>query len=232
MKKGDERRKLILNTAEELFCTRGFDDTSVNDVLEITNLSKGGFYHYFDSKDALLLAVCESHVAQSYERCIKELESTPSSAERLESVLKCAMLLRNEDWPFMRVMLPRVRLAGDATLASLMRCIMVIYSELLQKEIERAEAKRDILTPVSGHAHQLIALVLLCLNQIAEDVLSGNGESMLRHLTAMRRTAEVLLDLPYGSMEIYSLEHLLSLSTDYPHEETDDVAKVTQEENE
>ena len=175
MKKGDERRKLILNTAEELFCTRGFDDTSVNDVLEITNLSKGGFYHYFDSKDALLLAVCESHVVQSYERCIETLESVPSSAERLETVLKCAMLLRNEDWPFMRVMLPRVRLAGDATLASLMRCIMVTYSELLQKEIERAEAKGDILTPVVGHAHQLIALVLLCLNQIAEDVLSGNG---------------------------------------------------------
>ena len=49
MKKGDARREELLATAERLFCTKGYEKTSVQDILDEMGFSKGGFYHHFDS---------------------------------------------------------------------------------------------------------------------------------------------------------------------------------------
>ena len=57
MKKGDIKRVQILDAAEKLFYERGYDRTSVQDILTSLNMSKGGFYHYFDAKDSVLRAV-------------------------------------------------------------------------------------------------------------------------------------------------------------------------------
>ena len=54
MKKGELRRQEILDTAERLFLSRGYEQTSVQDILDEMGLSKGGFYHHFDTKMALL----------------------------------------------------------------------------------------------------------------------------------------------------------------------------------
>ncbi|MBX3530929.1 MAG: TetR/AcrR family transcriptional regulator [Rhizobiaceae bacterium] len=47
----------ILAAARKLFFSRGYETTSVNDIIEATGLSKGAFYHHFDSKEALLEAL-------------------------------------------------------------------------------------------------------------------------------------------------------------------------------
>lgn len=56
--KGPETRFAeILDCAQRLFFSRGYDNTTVNDVIGEAGLSKGAFYHYFDSKAALLDAL-------------------------------------------------------------------------------------------------------------------------------------------------------------------------------
>ena len=54
MRKGDARRASIIEAAERLFYLKGYEDTSVQDVLDELHLSKGGFYHHFESKLSLL----------------------------------------------------------------------------------------------------------------------------------------------------------------------------------
>jgi len=44
----------IVNAAWELFYEQGYDDTTIDEIVERSETSKGSFYHYFDSKDALL----------------------------------------------------------------------------------------------------------------------------------------------------------------------------------
>ena len=46
-----ERRQEFLDTARELFYSKGYEETSVNDILKKLDLSKGTFYHYFKSKE-------------------------------------------------------------------------------------------------------------------------------------------------------------------------------------
>ncbi len=49
-----ERRQEFLDTARELFYAQGYEETSVTDILNKLDLSKGTFYHYFRSKEELL----------------------------------------------------------------------------------------------------------------------------------------------------------------------------------
>ena len=54
IKDGEERKKEILMIARKLFVEKGYDQTSINDILKIIEIAKGTFYYYFTSKEELL----------------------------------------------------------------------------------------------------------------------------------------------------------------------------------
>jgi AcrR family transcriptional regulator len=60
--------------------TRGFDQISVQDLLDDLGVSKGAFYHYFDSKAALLEAVVQRMVAGAMESVAPVLDDADVTA--------------------------------------------------------------------------------------------------------------------------------------------------------
>jgi AcrR family transcriptional regulator len=54
----DTRNNILLVTLQ-LFLEKGYKNVSYQDIVKATGLSKGAIYHYFESKDALLIAVFE-----------------------------------------------------------------------------------------------------------------------------------------------------------------------------
>ena len=59
----------IVSTAWQLFYEQGYDNTTVDDIVKASGTSKGSFYHYFDSKDALL-----SSLSYLFDEKYEELE--------------------------------------------------------------------------------------------------------------------------------------------------------------
>jgi AcrR family transcriptional regulator len=53
------RRNEILDLAQRLIYTKGYEQMTIQDILDGLRISKGAFYHYFDSKHALLEAISE-----------------------------------------------------------------------------------------------------------------------------------------------------------------------------
>lgn len=47
-------KKKIVSAAWRLFYEQGYEDTTVDDIVEESGTSRGSFYHYFEGKDALL----------------------------------------------------------------------------------------------------------------------------------------------------------------------------------
>ena len=47
VKEHDERKNEIIDTASCIFAQKGYDKTSVNDILNAIGIAKGTFYHYF-----------------------------------------------------------------------------------------------------------------------------------------------------------------------------------------
>lgn len=57
VKEAEERRTEILDVAERLFDTKGFDQTSTNDILNEIGIARGTLYYHFRSKEDILDAV-------------------------------------------------------------------------------------------------------------------------------------------------------------------------------
>ena len=72
----------IINAAWELFYEQGYENTTIDDIVERSETSKGSFYHYFDGKDALLssLSYLFDH---KYEELIPTLANYSTSQEKL-----------------------------------------------------------------------------------------------------------------------------------------------------
>lgn len=50
----NQTKSRIVSAAWQLFYRYGYDNTTIDDIVEASNTSKGSFYHYFESKDALM----------------------------------------------------------------------------------------------------------------------------------------------------------------------------------
>lgn len=55
--KPEDRRNQLLDCAQNLFFSKGFEATPLSEVLAETGISKGGFYHHFASKEELMFGV-------------------------------------------------------------------------------------------------------------------------------------------------------------------------------
>ena len=64
LKEYDVRKDEFLDAAQELFYSIGYEQTSVNTILEKVGVAKGTFYHYFKSKEALLDSLIERMTSQ------------------------------------------------------------------------------------------------------------------------------------------------------------------------
>ncbi len=82
-KKGDQStKKKIVSTAWRLFYEQGYDDTTIDDIVERSGTSKGSFYHYFSGKDALLSSL--SYLFdEKYEELIDTFTPSMSSMDKL-----------------------------------------------------------------------------------------------------------------------------------------------------
>jgi AcrR family transcriptional regulator len=79
------RRDAILDAAQRLILSNGYERLTIQDILEDLQISKGAFYHYFDSKPAVVEALTERLVDDS-ERALAWIVEDPElgAAEKLQ----------------------------------------------------------------------------------------------------------------------------------------------------
>jgi AcrR family transcriptional regulator len=91
------KRDLFVDAAQRLIGTKGYEQFSVQEVIEAVGTSKGAFYHYFGSKGDLLEAVVE-RMADQAESAWQPILSAPglSAGERLEGVFRTVASVKAE----------------------------------------------------------------------------------------------------------------------------------------
>lgn len=86
MKKISTRQKII-NSAYRLFYERGFNGTSIDDILKDAGLNKGSLYHIFKSKKEVLLSVIKEKIAYNLEQKYKDITTAEQPLKYLEEKL-------------------------------------------------------------------------------------------------------------------------------------------------
>jgi AcrR family transcriptional regulator len=80
-KEYDERRNEILDAAERLFSTKGYDKCTINDILDAVGIAKGTLYYYFKSKEEVLDAIVDrvtEIIAEKAEKIASDPELPPT----------------------------------------------------------------------------------------------------------------------------------------------------------
>src|SRR5215470_7843375 len=74
-----QKRNAILDVALNYIMTKGYEQMTTQDLLEALQISRGAFYHYFDSKQALLMALVE-RIGEQAEQLVLGIASSREMA--------------------------------------------------------------------------------------------------------------------------------------------------------
>jgi TetR/AcrR family transcriptional regulator, transcriptional repressor for nem operon len=86
--KGPATRQRLVESARYLFWEKGFAGTSMADLLAHAKVNSGSFYHFFDSKEALLREVLEGYLLALRPMIVDPAyASTPKPIERIFAIL-------------------------------------------------------------------------------------------------------------------------------------------------
>ena len=221
MKKGDQRRDELMATAERLFYTKGYEGTSVQDILTEMNFSKGGFYHHFDSKLAVLEAICQARAQQSCERAKAAVGAAETPVEKLNALLHGAPLWSGESAGFVSLLI-RVAYRDDSALMreKMKQCQLEQMQDVLAGILtEGMQTKAFFVTDVATTAQLVMRLYMQFTDEIAlllarEESEDRLCEAMVAKLNAYRTAIERVLVAPFGSIVLCDAKELQLLAQD------------------
>lgn len=81
--KTEQRKKELVKKAYELFIAKGYENTSVDDIIMSAGIAKGTYYYHFESKEQILEEVVNMMIDEGVERAKKILKSDLRPEEKL-----------------------------------------------------------------------------------------------------------------------------------------------------
>jgi AcrR family transcriptional regulator len=92
-------RQQIIDTAVRLFRKQGYENTRIDDIVQILEISQPTFFRYFPTKDAVLREIGRRGFACQMERLKFELRSKATTAQRLRRFYKTLARISEADRP-------------------------------------------------------------------------------------------------------------------------------------
>lgn len=85
----EQTQERIIEASVKLFLEKGYEQTTIQDILDALNLSKGGLYHHFKSKEEILEAVKLKRAQYAIDMLHDIIQNTeaPNAKERLKKIL-------------------------------------------------------------------------------------------------------------------------------------------------
>jgi len=93
----DDTRERIMATAEALFRRLGFAKTAVTDIAAELHMSPANVYRFFDSKNAIVEAICRRCLSEVEEKAWAVARSKASAATRVERLIREILAYHKEN---------------------------------------------------------------------------------------------------------------------------------------
>ncbi|MDQ8757538.1 TetR/AcrR family transcriptional regulator [Sphingosinicella sp. LHD-64] len=210
VKHPEVRRGELLDCAQALFLERGYERTTINDIIGKAGVSKGGFYHHFSSKEEMLEALA-ARFAEAAVASVQAALETPDLAAlfRLNAFLAQARHMKVEDAPQLRAMFDvvfkpenlvlyhRLNAAVVAVMTPVLVRIIAQGKEEGVFNVPDAQAAAEIVLQLGASTHDAVARAIAASGTPEEKAAADALEERLRF---QGLAIDRILGLPDGSI--------------------------------
>lgn len=93
MKKAEITRQYILEKAFEMIYANGYQATSIDKIIETTNVTKGAFFYHFKNKEEMGLAMIKEVISPRFEKAlIDPIKDTDNAPEKIHETISAFMM--------------------------------------------------------------------------------------------------------------------------------------------
>ncbi|WP_312648685.1 TetR/AcrR family transcriptional regulator [Aminipila sp.] len=181
----------IYQCADQLFKEYGFDNVSVDSIVEKAGISKGTFYVHFDSKDSLIVALITEYVSKldlDYRAFLKSFpEDTSSSVVLFSLVEKIADFIGSSIGYIEMKNVYRIQIDRTVDTSMLLganRDIYGTFQDLIDQGIRQGEFRSDFSAKTVA-VHLVMAMRGLCYEWCIRYPDFNLKEQMMEHFTLL-----------------------------------------------
>lgn len=212
----DERYADFLTVAHELFYRKGYDQTSVQEIISALGVAKGTFYHYFASKAELLNALVE-HL---YLQTVAALQPIVADESRSAAEKFSDLFLSMGSWEADNhdLLLEAVRMfhqdenlrLRSRMIAQLTTAVAPLVAQIIRQGVDESTFTVDY---PDEAAEIVLAMGVACSDVIGALLVAGTWDKAAvqrieRTCMAYERSIERVLGAPKGSLRLIDLQTL------------------------
>lgn len=197
VKEAEERKNEILDVAERLFGTKGFDSTSTTDILNEIGIARGTLYYHFKSKEEILDAM----ISRMMDRMIEKAKAIAAQRDVpvLQRLTMMMLSLNVGDGHLGQELLEQAHKPQNALMHQKMeKCLLSginpIITDLIKEGITEGICQTD-------YPQEAAEMTFLYVNTIFDDLMEHSKEEKQRKIAAFIYNLERLLNMEQGSME-------------------------------
>ena len=195
VKEAAERRNEILDVAERLFCTNGYDNTSTNDILAEIGIARGTLYYHFKSKEDILDAMIDRILSETVRKAgnIALDESIPVLERLTKTVLAANVDTKTGDMILEQVHKPQNALMHVKMQEKLLTQLVPLFVKIIEDGMARNLMQTD-------YPEETIQMLLMYSNSVFDDAIEYSGEEKQKKVLAFISNSEDLLHMERGSL--------------------------------
>ena len=206
------RRAELIDCAQRLFLAKGYERTTINDVIAATGLSKGAFYHHFRAKEDLLEAIAARFAEQSlvYAEQIQS-DASLNALQRLNKLLAMTREWKAEHLPQLRAMFTTILRPENGILY--LRIVNAVFSAMaprLASIIEQGVSEAIFDVPDARTAADALlwlsngrqALVVEALASAESGNVDDAAELIYKRVRAEEAIIDRILGVAPGSVQL------------------------------
>ena len=136
MRKGEKRKKELLNIAYDMFLTRGYENTHVDEIIEKAQIAKGTYYYYFQSKEQMLEEVIDMMIENETERASQIIRMDIPVPQKIVGIV-ASMKPTEEEQPVKNALFqPKNVLMHYKVRQKLINILTPILSEVIKEGVD------------------------------------------------------------------------------------------------
>jgi AcrR family transcriptional regulator len=192
MTKGERRKQELLKIAYEMFLSKGYENTSVDEIIEKAGIAKGTYYYYFPSKEQTLEEVIDMMLDEEEEKAKMILSSDAPIPQKLVGIIASFRPDKGEEAIADALHAPENVIMHEKTERKLMERLVPILSEVGRQGVEEGLFSCD---NIPERVREIVIL---------SSALFDNNAFTEADITVFIDTVERILYAPSGSMSYIS----------------------------